>query len=109
MTRTFGLLDEIDGSFIRCYTRRLLSWDPDNKCEVTAAKDKCGEMPLEVSDSLVSLSSSSLFRVVSLPDACHSFQTAPDIARVTSRKLLHSSRLKNIRKLERLLSATMWQ
>lgn len=31
---------------------------PDNKCEVTAAKDKCGEMPLEVSDSLVNLSSS---------------------------------------------------
>lgn len=42
---------------------------PDNKCEVTAAKDKCGEMPLEVSDSLVSLSSPSLFRVASLPDA----------------------------------------
>lgn len=43
--------------------------EPDNKCEVTAAKDKYGEMPLEVSDSLVSLSSPSLFRVTSLPNA----------------------------------------
>lgn len=84
---------------------------PDNKCEVTAAKDKCGEMPLEVSDSLVSLSSPSLFRVASLPDAHlsrvrHSFRTGSDIARVTSRKLLHSSRLKNTRKLGERRAAT---
>lgn len=54
--------------------------------QVTAVKDKCGEMPLEVSDSLVSLSSPSLFRVASLANARlsrvrHSFQTAPDIHR----------------------------
>jgi len=63
----------------------------DNKCEVTAVKDKCGEMPLEVSDSLVSLSSPSLFRVASLlkrlSHVRHSFQTVPDIARNFKRKL----------------------